>query len=646
MNVAPGRDDPRKFDYSHPRLSCDIVMKGGVTSGVVYPHAVCEIAKTYRLRNVGGTSAGAIAAALAGAAEAGRGDGGFTKLAKLPDWISSGDNLFRLFRPQRSTRRVFRVLTAALAGGVKSFVLVPLVTMINFPVTTLVAAAPGLGLIVIAAGADETLVKVAGLVAGSFLILLAVPLALIVRLLFALGRAVPRNGYGLCTGLGGGSAEKPTLTPWLSAQLNDFANKSENGDPLTFGELRAAGVNLEFMTTNLTLRRPYRIPWQTREYFFHPFEFGQLFPTHVVTWLKDHPPAGPPEGDDEQREWQLRCRLLRPLRPLPAPADLPVIIGARMSLSFPFLLSTVPLWAVDMSMPVNQDATRQWNEWVKQNPLGWEGLVEGGGPDLPTSRPTAERCLFSDGGISSNFPVHFFDAPLPRRPTFAINLRGFHVAHPESSNEEDNTYLPATSGGGLLEWWYRFPERGGLNKLKAFIEAIGRTMQNRVDEAQMRVPGYRDRIAHVSLSSSEGGMNLKMQGAVIERLTKRGMFAGRRLVGRFAEPPKTSQSLSWDSHRWTRYRSALAALSRLLESFAAVYTAADEGGNRSYAQLSARGGNEQPSAYRWKRGAQRDLGDKVTAAAVAAAGVVSGNTETVNEGAPRPEPEARIVPRG
>ena len=29
---------------------------------------------------------------------------------------------------------------------------------------------------------------------------------------------------------------------------------------------------------------------------------------------------------------------------------------------------------------------------------------------------------FSDGGICSNLPIHFFDQPLPLRPTFAIDL--------------------------------------------------------------------------------------------------------------------------------------------------------------------------------------------------------------------------------
>lgn len=42
---------------------CDLVMKGGITSGIVYPLAIAEIAKAFRLRSIGGTSAGAIAAA-------------------------------------------------------------------------------------------------------------------------------------------------------------------------------------------------------------------------------------------------------------------------------------------------------------------------------------------------------------------------------------------------------------------------------------------------------------------------------------------------------------------------------------------------------------------------------------------------------
>ena len=57
---APVPSQPPDFTASsfpaRPPLECSIVMKGGITSGVVYPHAVCELASTYLLREVGGAS--------------------------------------------------------------------------------------------------------------------------------------------------------------------------------------------------------------------------------------------------------------------------------------------------------------------------------------------------------------------------------------------------------------------------------------------------------------------------------------------------------------------------------------------------------------------------------------------------------------
>jgi hypothetical protein len=39
---------------------CDLVMKGGITSGVVYPRLISALSGVYRFKNIGGTSAGAI----------------------------------------------------------------------------------------------------------------------------------------------------------------------------------------------------------------------------------------------------------------------------------------------------------------------------------------------------------------------------------------------------------------------------------------------------------------------------------------------------------------------------------------------------------------------------------------------------------
>src|SRR5215217_8752135 len=107
--------------YAAPVATCDVVMKGGITSGIVYPWAVCDLATRYRLVNVGGASAGAIAAAAAAAAEYGRTQGGgFPVLAGLPGQLGAQTKgqslLFSLFQPQRRTAPLFALLATSLGG--------------------------------------------------------------------------------------------------------------------------------------------------------------------------------------------------------------------------------------------------------------------------------------------------------------------------------------------------------------------------------------------------------------------------------------------------------------------------------------------------------------------------------------------------
>src|SRR5271166_2097286 len=107
---------------TNPSKKCDIVMKGGITSGVVYPGLIRKLAERYQFRCIGGTSAGAIAAALTAAAEFARtkGDDTFEKVAEVPTWLGkeckpgSGSNLLNLFQPQREMKVLFRVATTFL----------------------------------------------------------------------------------------------------------------------------------------------------------------------------------------------------------------------------------------------------------------------------------------------------------------------------------------------------------------------------------------------------------------------------------------------------------------------------------------------------------------------------------------------------
>lgn len=616
--------DPRHYDYSGPTRTCDVVMKGGITSGVVYPHAICELARAYRFTSIGGTSAGAIAAAAGAAAEYGREAGGFVKLAALPEWLGTGSNLRGLFQPQRGTRPLFRVLMAAVrVKAPRSVVLgVALAAVRAFPLAPVLGSLPGIAIFAVAAFAPGGgWIKAAGLLAGGALALLGAALGLLIRVGTDGPRQISANGFGLCSGMPAGTGDAPAITPWLADTIDEIAGRSDE-KPLTFGDLQERGIELAMMTTNLTQRQSHRLPFAERVFFFDPEEWRRLFPERIVKWMIDHPAALPPAGAEDTARIR---QVMLPRRPLPSGADLPVVVAARMSLSFPILVSAIPLWAFDRTLKRNNEALRD------------------GSP--PGARAEPERCWFSDGGISSNFPVHFFDTALPTRPTFAIDLDAFHNDYPKSANEADNVYLPESNVGGLLEAWYRFPEEPGIGRFAAFLEGVVRTMQNRVDSALARQPGYRDRIVHVHTDASEGGMNLAMPPLVIKALTLRGQAAARLLVRRFAETPGTSPGPSWDNHRWIRYRSSVAALGELLKEAAGAWSDRPPGGERTYQELAVRGNAVGPNAYRFGRAAQRELALEMTDRLIAAGMALAASSEDLDEQAPRPLVRARIAPR-
>lgn len=102
---------------------CDLVMKGGITSGIVYPPFVERLSRHYRFKSIGGTSAGAIAAVLTAAAEYHRRQFGvenaFDELGALPKELGADSKnpktskLFSLFQPAPTCRRLFHMIVAA-----------------------------------------------------------------------------------------------------------------------------------------------------------------------------------------------------------------------------------------------------------------------------------------------------------------------------------------------------------------------------------------------------------------------------------------------------------------------------------------------------------------------------------------------------
>ncbi|MBA4370679.1 MAG: SuhR protein [Coriobacteriaceae bacterium] len=646
-------EDPERAYSEKPPLECDLIMKGGITSGVIYPLGVCRLAETYRLRNVGGTSAGAIAAGMAAAAETGR-PAGFEALERLPDEITEQDArgeslLFRLFRPAPTTRPVFRILTAALAKkGIALVIAVFGAALLGFPGWVLLGALPGLALAAAAVLSGGPALPWA--LVGAVLALVAgVPVALAWGVWSRLSTAVPANGYGLCRGDGGPTA----LTPWLHAKLNELAGRPAPGVPLTFRDLWGIGetdppfepddpaLRLEMISTNLTRGTRERIPseFQGLGYFYDPAQLGRWFPAEVMEWMADHPHPGPA---DESDAWRYRalCRQARgndpTLLPLPAPGDLPVVVAVRMSLSFPLLISAVPLYAVDYSRERSRDAASALRRWHKDNP----GAPAEEAGDKVGLKPEFQINWFSDGGLCSNFPVHFFDAPLPSRPTFGINLRPFHADHPRDLHDEcNNVYLPDNNLGGVLGWWRP------IDGLIPFASAIVGTMKDWVDNSQLTLSGYRDRIVHVSHDDTEGGMNLNMPPEVVKRLAERGVCAADALVDRFAGArPGSEAAEGWQNHRWVRYRTAMAGMEDWSRRLQFRYDRPGTAESPAYGDFFSLPMNDLPG-YRWDSEASRKQAHDETEELMELRRHWSESPEVFEQGAPKHRPHLRLVPK-
>lgn len=533
---------------------CDLVMKGGITSGIVYPKAIALLAQKYRFRSIGGTSAGAIAAAVTAAAEFKRRSTGtregFEILAGLPDELKAKlpgtkrSKLLSLFQPQPKTRRLFSVLVNSLnSGGTYDRIL-----SVAGGLLLAYLAATGLS-IVVAAAAYLIGLDLFGCV---LLLLIALVLSIAVSVYIDVTRAVVENGYGMCTGL---STEEghPALTPWLNELIQRAAGLPSEGSPLTFGMLwdakgfppvwlkipagtTARSIDLQMFSTNLGHGRPYIFPlpeadaaksrFRDRErLFFRPKELGRYLPADVAEWMrtKGTPYVADAGRGDKDPPTQEATALA--LLELPPARDFPVILAARMSLSFPFLFAAVPLWAIDFDPPAGQRHFR--------------------------------RCWFSDGGISSNFPMHLFDGLVPSWPTFGIDLE-------PKFNGREMVFLPSDYTQGYGERWDNFDAApASASRFGGFLSAIMSTMQNWNDNSLARMPGVRDRIARVRLDAKEGGLNLNMDARVIDKVAQRGEEAAAQLVSRFFDSPTPgSQAAGWDEQRFVR----LCVLLKMLES--------------------------------------------------------------------------------
>lgn len=496
---------------------CDLVMKGGVTSGIIYPPLIASLSKLYRFKNIGGSSAGAIAAAVTAAAEYGRRayntTEGFERLNQLPHELKKVDGnghtrLFRLFQPDPACARLFSILSSSLnRARARSAVLYGLLAVVAaYAWAVSVAALASAGLLV-ALGSSP-----AAWIAAALLALIVLLVILVFAVYFDLTHGLVRNGYGLCSGLTIPGSRDAALTPWLHELIQTAAHRSVDAAPVTFGELWTApgapvgtdqlkldqrrSIDLRLFTTNLTHGRPYLLPNDraSERIFARAADLQRVLPAPVVEWMVLQalpitlPEAGASEAALVQQAKDLALFEL-------TPENFPILLAARLSLSFPVLLCTVHLWVI------NRD-----------------------GPGPMHFSP----CVFSDGGLCANFPIHLFDTVLPAWPTFGIQLEPLGPF-------ADRVYLPSTYRDGVgNELWQGFDREFDPSlQLFGFFSAMIDAMQNWNDNSLARLPGVRDRVVHVRLADGEGGLNLNMAPSLINKVSQLGTQAAVALEQSF-----------------------------------------------------------------------------------------------------------------
>lgn len=600
--------------------SCDLVMQGGITSGIVYPPVVLGLKDVYTFRSIGGSSAGAIAAAETAAAEYNRAGGGFQTLDQISKKLGQDDNLLKLFQASAETQialdillealklrqatseqntsshsprtssqahnaspapfflRLFRLFVprlpasmpgmisnlrerwkathpdflragrlGAIWGAIAGLLLALLLSFALLGVVSLVhvqthEAAISILLIAFFISGLCLLLFIGG--AGLWLGYLVNVLLSFVRLF---NQGLADNFYGICSGhTSVPDAQNPltNLTDWLSASLDKTAGIADSGAPLTFGDLQGKEIDLQMVTSNLSHCRPYIVPSELQNFLFKESDMQRLFPAYVVEQLKTSPQSTlvPPE------------LLPAGYHFLPDAADLPVIFGARLSLSFPLLLSAVPLYTISSTAYTayqNKELQGKFDP-ARHLQCNW----------------------FSDGGICSNFPIQFFDAWLPDRPTFGINLtatdqessavvtRDASVA-PEHRKEKavhkdmhvpgGSVYLPGAEEILDVDWT-------PLDSLPQVCQAIFGIAQNYRDTLQTQLPSYRERVIQIRLDKDEGGLNLTMTPQTIQHVVSKGQEAGQIL-----------QHFDFEQHWWVRFLVLMARLEENMEEIETMF---------------------------------------------------------------------------
>lgn len=623
---------------------CDVIMEGGVTSGVVFPTFISGLARRFTLRSIGGTSVGAVAAVAAAAAQFNRNatllnttrngtrliDDGFEKLAGIPKWLQESStlgrsNLFSLFQPCRDLEPQFKLLQTILnqKGNFSTIFRICLSLIRIFPkgasIGVLLAISwSALKFVLIGASYAQLSTVYIFLVfawLGIKTVLLAVVLSF-VECIWQFFKGLRKNRCGICSGISekdeGGSKIIPALTEWLHNLVQDIANLPENM-PLTFGALRESSppIELAFITTGISEMRSHRLPMTGEDLLFRVSEMKLLFPKSIVDALVGSSRQFAQVSADSMKLLRQADAKLetdeRDLYFMPSPDDWPIVFAARLSLSFPILLQAVPLYRIRF--------------------VAGDGHVPG--------YVGVKKIWLSDGGLTSNFPIHFFDSMLPSRPTFGISLEN---TLSEKAEPEKRVYLPKNNLGGITGAYLEIDDINGLPTIGGFGIAILQTIRLWRDGALKRTPGFRDRIVQVRHTKEEGGLNLNMPVESIQAMSESGEAAANLIIKRFCDVD--AKENGWLNHRWVRMRIAAALMQKYLKPMVDTWTSSNL--HPSYKAMWAGNTSYVAGSYRLKPN-QIEPGN-IFWDQLAATTKTSLGTDFSN-GMPKPEPTLGIAPK-
>lgn len=592
---------------------CDLVLKGGVVDGVIYPGVLVELARHYRFQSIAGTSVGAIAASLAAASEYARrfgSDDGFNEvLRKIPEELAEFPNpdqpetkLRTLFQTEKSLNRLFKLFVEVasvpmakvvgtflrtlwssyrgifVAGFVSGFIALEVLTLFFSSHVAIVFLSTKV-LAVLWAGILGS--AIGGLLTG--LVFIAVAIRREYKDLAG------SNGWGFCSGMSTDGGKTEALIEWLHKGIQGAA-KLPHGRPLTFQDLWDApggpkqengqpeqkSIDLRMISTAVSHGRPYELPVDdpSIRLFFKLSELKDYFPECILLHLeKTALPYTTPEKyyaidpvRTKNADWWCDPdpNDVDPgdFRELPV-GDLPVLVAVRMSMNFPILFKAVPLWAVDSEAgPINDRRGEQNRPFA----------------------PIFRKVWFTDGGVTSNFPIHIFDAPVPTWPTFGVFIEEKSRSNRSTGDLDKRKpfWLPAFHTVGRSEKWMDIKEDSiadersdDLNSgFASYLKAVVFTAKDWADHANMRMPGVRDRVVTVYKNGeTNGGLNLKLKPHMITNLGYRnGVAAGRALVQKFLTNTTIFNehlqgTPGWLDHRWVRLNSYVTALRVHLKGF-------------------------------------------------------------------------------